>query len=74
MARGVIVTMSYWDPGLIRPDGSPADAKNLVFHWSDVRGPTTHEQFEVGKSVEYTLGRDRHDGTAKATDIRPVTL
>lgn len=71
MARGVIVTMSYWDIGLIRPIGSPVGGKNLPFRWSDVRGTTTFEQFVVGKNVDYKVGRDPHFGTAKAINVRP---
>jgi len=71
MARGVIVTMNYWDSGLIRPDGSPVDGKNLPFRWSEVRGTTTFEQFEIGKTVNYKLGRDRTLGTLKALNVRP---
>ena len=73
MARGVILKMSYWDTGLIRPEGSAVEGKNLPFRWSDVRGTTTFEQFEVGETVEYKLGRDPHFGTVKATNVRPRT-
>jgi hypothetical protein len=71
MARGVIVKMSYWDVSLIRPDGAVFEGNPLPFRWSDVRGTTTAQQFEVGKTIEYTLGRDRYFGTAKATNVRP---
>jgi hypothetical protein len=73
MAHGVITKMSYWDTGQIRPDGSAVESKDLPFRWSDVLGTTTFEQFEVGKMVDFKMGRDAHFGSAKATNVRPGT-
>jgi hypothetical protein len=73
MARGMITKMSYWDTGRIRQEGSAVEINDLPFRWSDVLGTTTFEQFEVGKMVEYKMGRDAHFGSAKATNVRPGT-
>ena len=72
MATGTIKNLvSDRGFGFIVPEGD-STGKDLFFHRSDVQGTTPYEQFQVGQTVEYDLGRDERRGTPKATHVRSV--
>ncbi len=72
MAQGIIKNLvSDRGFGFIRPEGAPADGKDLFFHRNDVQG-NGYAALQTGQLVEYDLGKDERRGTPKATNVRSV--
>ena len=57
--------------GHIRPDEVGTDAEDVRFAWHDVSESATDEQLQIGKAVDYDLGRDRWTGKLIANRVRP---
>ena len=70
MAVGTITSLMSGFGFILRAGANPTEVK-LFFQRGDVQG-TSYAELRVGQQVEYDLGWDERQGTAKANNVRAI--